>query len=59
MQYTRQEVVELLRRAGFHEAADEAKDQLPDPVDVLELERWGQPRGISRDVLVGRMGGSP
>lgn len=58
MRYSRQQVVELLRRAGFHEAAAEATAQLPDPVDLEHLQKWGEQRGIIRDVLVGRMGGS-
>lgn len=29
MKYTRQEVVRMLRKAGFHEAADEAMRDLP------------------------------
>ena len=29
MKYTRQEVVRILRKAGFHEAADEAMRDLP------------------------------
>ena len=29
MKYTRQEVVRMLRKAGFHEAADEATRDLP------------------------------
>jgi hypothetical protein len=57
--YSRQEVVDLLRKAGFREAADEAMRELPDPVDLEFLEEWGGRHGITRDILISRMGGSP
>ena len=44
MQYSRQEVVDMLRRAGFHEAADEAIVELPDPVDLQHASQWGLQR---------------
>ena len=59
MQYTRQEVVRMLRKAGFGEAADEAMRDLPDPVDLDHVQDWGRQRGITRDVLISQMGGSP
>jgi hypothetical protein len=59
VQYTRQEVVRILRKAGFGEAADEAMRDLPDPVDLDHLQNWGRQRGITRDVLISQMGGSP
>ncbi len=59
MQYTRQEVVRMLRKAGFREAADEAVGDLPDPVDLDHVQDWGIQRGITRDVLIGQIGGSP
>jgi hypothetical protein len=59
MQYIRQEVVRMLCRAGLPEAADEAMRDLPDPVDLHHLQEWGRQRGISRDVLISQMGGSP
>jgi hypothetical protein len=59
MQYSRQEVVRMLRDAGFREAADEAIRDLPDPVDLGHLQDWGRQRGITRDVLISQMGGSP
>ncbi len=58
MQYSRQEVVDLLRKAGFHEAADEAMVELPDPVDLEHAQEWGMQRGITRDVLISQIGGS-
>jgi hypothetical protein len=59
VQYSRQEVVRMLRKAGFREAADEAMRDLPDPVDLDHVQDWGIQRGITRDVLISQMGGSP
>jgi hypothetical protein len=59
VQYTRQEVVRMLSRAGFREAADEALRDLPDPVDLHHVRDWGRQHGITKDVLINRMGGSP
>jgi len=59
MQVTRQHVVDLLRRTGFPEAADEAMRVLPDPVDLDEVAAWAAPHGITKDELINRMGGSP
>jgi hypothetical protein len=59
MQTSRQEVVRMLRKAGFRETADEAMQDLPDPVDLDHLRDWGRQRGITRDVLISQMGGSP
>jgi hypothetical protein len=59
MQYTRQHVVDTLHRAGFHKAADEAETALPDPVDVEVAQEWAMHRGVTRDVLISLMGGSP
>jgi hypothetical protein len=57
--YSRQEVVRMLRQAGFPETADEAVRDLPDPVDLGYLQEWGRQRGITREVLTSQMGGSP
>ena len=59
MQLTRQFVVDLLRKTGFSEAADEAIRVLPDPVDLDQAAKWGAKYGITRDALIDRMGGSP
>ena len=59
VQVTRHQVIEVLTRAGFTEAADEARRSLPDTIDVEKLAEWGQKWGITRDELVSRMGGSP
>jgi hypothetical protein len=59
VQFTRQRVVDVLRKAGFREAADEAMRVLPDPVDLDYAARWATPHGITESELIGRMGGSP
>jgi HAD superfamily hydrolase (TIGR01509 family) len=58
-QYSKQEVADMLRRAGLPQVADEAMRVLPDPVDIETLLRFAQPYGISREKLMSRMGGSP
>ena len=59
MQVTRQHVVDILRRTGLQELADEAVRILPDPVDLDYAVHWSERHGISQDVLVSLMGGSP
>ena len=58
-QYRRHELVPLLRKAGLPEAANEAMAELPDPVDLQHFQEWGIRRGITKDVLISRIGGSP
>jgi hypothetical protein len=59
VQTSKQEVVRMLRNAGFRETADEAMRDLPDPVDLDHVREWGRQHGITRDVLTSQMGGSP
>jgi hypothetical protein len=59
VQYTREHVVDMLRRTGLHTAADDAVLELPDPVDLDDLQTWAMKRGITRDAMVSWMGGSP
>jgi hypothetical protein len=59
MQYSRQHVVNMLRNAGFTQAADEASRVLPDPVDFEQVEKFAEQHGIFHDDLINRMGGSP
>jgi hypothetical protein len=59
MEVTREHVVDVLRTAGLPEAADEADRSLPEQMDLeLAAEFLGR-YGITKDVLVSRMGGSP
>jgi hypothetical protein len=59
MEISRQQVVDMLRRAGFPEAAEDALRVLPDPVDLDRAVALGAEHGITRDDLISRMGGSP
>ena len=59
MGYSRQWVVDTLRRIGYLQEADEALRVLPDEVDREQLEEFVDRYGISRDELTDRMGGSP
>ena len=59
MEVTRQHVLDVLRRAGFGEAADELSEVLPDTVDLDKIQSLFTPYGINRDVLTSEMGGSP
>ncbi len=59
MQLTRQSVVDMLRRAGLPEMAEDALHNLPDPVDSEQVAAWAVPYGINMDEITSRMGGSP
>ena len=59
MGYSRQWVVDTLRRLGFQEEADEAARVLPEEIDLEQLEKFGDQHGISRSQLMDQMGGSP
>jgi len=59
MQVARQHVVDVLRTAGLPQVADEAGRSLPDPVDIERAAQFLQRYGITKDVLISRMGGSP
>lgn len=59
MDVARDEVMATLRRAGFGDLADQAASELPDRIDLQELLRWGEAHGVTRGVLIDRMGGSP
>jgi hypothetical protein len=59
MQSARQDVVDMLRRTGFPELAEEALRVLPDPVDLDFAAEVLESYGVTRDELIDRMGGSP
>ena len=56
---TKREVVRVLRNAGLLQAAEEAERTLPDELDIERAAEFGERYGITRDVLISRMGGSP
>jgi hypothetical protein len=58
-QYSRQYAVDMLKRLGYRELADEALRDLPDPVDEHRLDAWCAQHGLSYEVAMSRMGGSP
>ncbi len=59
VEVTREWVVDVLTRAGFIEAAEEANRGLPETIDREKLADWAQKRGITLDELKSAMGGSP
>jgi hypothetical protein len=59
MPYSRQWVVDSLRRLGYQDAADEASRVLPEEMDLEQLEKFGDEHGINRGQLIDQMGGSP
>jgi hypothetical protein len=59
VQLTRQHVIDVLRKAGLPEMADDALRELPDPVDQEQVAAWALPYGVNMDELNSRMGGSP
>jgi hypothetical protein len=59
MQLTRQHVIDVLRKAGLPDMAEDALRALPDPVDSEQAAEWAIPYGINIDELINRMGGSP
>lgn len=59
MGYSRQWLVDTLRRIGYLQEADDALRVLPDEIDLQQLKEFGDRHGISRDELINRMGGSP
>ena len=59
MQYSKQELVTILRRTGYTELADKALRVLPDPVDYDQITAFLRPYGVSKDDIISEMGGSP
>jgi len=56
--YSKLQVINMLRRAGFTGAAKGAETELPDEVDIDTLGTWAAKHGITRDAIVSQMGGS-
>jgi hypothetical protein len=55
----RQEVIQVLRRAGLADVAAAAQKSLPDPVDTKVLDHFCARYLLSKQSLIDRMGGSP
>ena len=56
--FSRQEMVNMARRAGLGDAAGQAMRDLPSPVDLDQAEARGPRHGSTRNDLTSRMGGS-
>ena len=59
MSQDRQWVIDLLRRLLGGLRVTKAARELPDPVSIEEIRRFGDRHGISRDELMSQLGGSP
>ena len=59
MPYSRQWVVDTLRRLGFTQEAEDALRDLPEEIDREQLVQFGNRHGIDSSSLTNRMGGSP
>lgn len=59
MAYARQWLVDLLRRLGYTQAADDALREMPEEFDLEQLQEFGERHGISRDEVTDALGGSP
>ena len=59
VEYSRQQIVKMLRRAGLNEIADTAEATLPDPVDERNLNQFCTAQGVSLSMLTDLMGASP
>ena len=59
MDLSRQQIIQMLRRAGLADVAAVAQKSLPDPVDSKVLDDFCATYGLSKDSLTDRMGGSP
>ena len=59
MLVTKQHVIEVLRTAGLPQVAEEANRSLPDEMDLERAAEFVGRYGITKDVLISRMGGSP
>ncbi len=59
MQNSRQLVADVLRRCVFPQLADEALRDLPDPIDQVQLDKWGSEHGVTINDMISHMGGSP
>jgi hypothetical protein len=59
MQYTRDHVAKVLRRAGYWDLANLAESTLPEVVELDEVAAFLQPHGVTHDELISGLGGSP
>ena len=59
MQWSRQGVVNALKRVGMDDAAADALQALPDPVDSTDIVPFCERHGMSKEEMMELMGSSP
>jgi hypothetical protein len=59
MRWSRQGVVDALRRVGMDDAAADALQALPDPVDSADVVPFCERHGMSKEEMMELMGSSP
>ena len=59
MAYTRKWLVDLLRRLGYVQAANDALQDMPEEFDLKQLQEFGEQHDISREEVTDALGGSP
>ena len=59
MQWSRQGVVNALRRAGMDDAAADAQQALPDTVDSADIVPLCERHGVSKEEMMELLGSSP
>jgi hypothetical protein len=58
MAVSKQWAIEMMKRMGYTEAAEEASRVLPEQIELKQLQEFGDKYGISRSELVSAMGGT-
>jgi hypothetical protein len=56
---SRAHIIDVLRREGLPEVIDEVLRSLPEHVEYRRAEQFLARYGITKDMLISRMGGSP
>ena len=59
MAYTKHWLVQVLRRIGYTQAAEDALREMPEEFDFEQLQEFAERHDISRDEVTDAMGGSP
>jgi hypothetical protein len=59
MEVTREYVVDVLRRAGLWDVANEVEASLPETNDMEHVREFLFKRGVTRDSITSLLGGSP
>jgi hypothetical protein len=59
VEVSRDYIVHILRRAGLHEVAAEAENELPDKLERERALNWAAKHGVTHDAVMSELGGSP